>query len=65
MELEHATSLRNNWGNRPCAHPDVEKEYDHGMSTGDYVCTTCGRGEPESDWNTRKGVGDDESKTVG
>ena len=29
------------WGNKPCEHPKLEKEYYLGSDTGDYVCTTC------------------------
>ena len=43
MQLEKANKLRKAWGDKPCNHPDVEKEYYLGSNTGDKVCTTCGR----------------------
>lgn len=52
MQLEEATVLRKNWGNKPCEHPSFEKEYHLGASTGDYICTKCGRafwGNPDRD----------------
>jgi hypothetical protein len=52
MQLDDAVALKKAWGNKPCDHPDYEKEYFNGTSTGDYVCTTCGRavwGRPEKE----------------
>ena len=45
MQMSKAKALREAWerkGNPPCAHPDLDREYDLGGNTGDYVCTTCG-----------------------
>jgi hypothetical protein len=46
MQMDDALRLRTAWiekGNPPCDHPHVDKEYYLGSSTGDWVCTTCGR----------------------
>lgn len=43
MQMDRAAELRQSWGDRPCSHPDLDKEYHLGMQTGDYVCTQCGR----------------------
>lgn len=50
MQLEKAAELRKSWGNKPCSHSNLEKEYYLGASTGDYVCTTCGQAGWGRDW---------------
>ncbi|MEK7723846.1 MAG: hypothetical protein AAB336_05825 [Acidobacteriota bacterium] len=42
MQSDQANKLREKWGNKPCSHPNFEKEYCLGGDTGDYACTTCG-----------------------
>ncbi len=42
MQASAADSLRHRWGGKPCAHPELDKEYYLGSQTGDLVCTTCG-----------------------
>ena len=45
MQFDKANDLRKDWreaGNKPCDHPDTDKEYYLGAQTGDYICTTCG-----------------------
>ena len=42
MQRKKATALRQEWGDKPCTHPALAKEYDLGERTGNYVCTTCG-----------------------
>jgi len=42
MQSDKAAKLRKEWGNKPCNHPYVLKEYYLGAHTGDYVCTQCG-----------------------
>lgn len=42
MQKKRATALQHEWGNEPCAHPALAKEYDLGKRTGNYVCTRCG-----------------------
>jgi hypothetical protein len=51
LQLEEARELRKEWGNKPCDHPRVVKEYYLGTSTGDYVCTTCGTSGWGRNWN--------------
>lgn len=43
MQLSKARQLQAAWGNKPCEHPFLEKEYNLGGDTGDKVCTTCGQ----------------------
>lgn len=42
MQYEKAEQLQKEWGDKPCDHPFIEKEYYLGTSTGDRVCSTCG-----------------------
>ena len=42
MQRKRAAALRTEWGERPCDHPTLAKEYDEGVRTGNYVCTQCG-----------------------
>ncbi len=53
MQDTKAAELRKNWGDEPCDHPHLEKEYHLGMDTGDYVCTTCGETGWGPDWNKK------------
>ena len=48
MQLKEANQLRKAWGNAPCDHPNLEKEYSLGADTGDWVCTQCGRSFPRN-----------------
>ena len=43
MQVSEVAKLREEWGEKPCNHDHIEKEYYLGAHTGDYVCTTCGR----------------------
>ena len=43
MQLSEATKLAKIWGNKPCSHPSLEKEYFGSADTGDKVCTVCGK----------------------
>jgi len=43
MQTREAAERREEWGEKPCNHDHVEREYYLGAHTGDYVCTTCGR----------------------
>jgi len=43
MQTHEATKRREEWGEEPCSHDHIEKEYYLGAHTGDYVCTTCGQ----------------------
>jgi hypothetical protein len=42
MKRKRALQLQQEWGDRPCPHPEFAKEYDHGVRTGKFVCTQCG-----------------------
>lgn len=43
MQLHDARELQQKWGDKPCDHPWVDREYDRQFHTGDEVCTQCGR----------------------
>jgi len=42
MQTDKAKQLREDWGDKPCDHPSIVKEYYLGTHTMDYVCTVCG-----------------------
>lgn len=42
MQRKRAIALRKEWGDTPCPHPALAKEYDAGERTGNFVCTQCG-----------------------
>ena len=42
MKRKRALELQRSWGDRPCPHPALAKEYDLGQRTGNFVCTQCG-----------------------
>jgi hypothetical protein len=42
MEMREAYRRQLKRGDRPCTHPNVEREYYLGSHTGDSVCTVCG-----------------------
>ncbi|MBT2724363.1 hypothetical protein [Bacillus sp. ISL-46] len=45
MQNNDARELQEEWKakeNKPCSHPQIEKEYILGSQTGDFVCSTCG-----------------------
>ncbi len=42
MQKKRADALKQEWGDRPCDHPEFAKLYDMGERTGNYVCTQCG-----------------------
>ena len=54
MQARKAHELRLAWGNKPCSHPDLDKEYDLGADTGDLVCTTCGLTQSRADWEAQR-----------
>lgn len=43
MQAHEVAALQKEWGEKPCTHDRVEKEYYLGTHTGDYVCITCGK----------------------
>jgi hypothetical protein len=42
MQKKKAAALKQAWGDKPCDHPTLAREYDLGERTGNYVCTSCG-----------------------
>lgn len=50
MEMEQASALRIEWGNKHCEHTNLEKEFYLGSPTGDYACTKCGAVGWGKDW---------------
>jgi len=42
MQAQDAVELRKAWGDQPCEHPRLSREYTLGMHSGDSICTTCG-----------------------
>ena len=43
MEMKKVQRLRTAWGDKPCDHPDYDRENYRGMDTGDKVCMQCGQ----------------------
>jgi hypothetical protein len=43
MEYYVAQKVKEKWGNKPCDHPRLEKEYYTGAFLTNYVCVQCGR----------------------
>jgi hypothetical protein len=43
MKLKRAEELRQEWGDKPCDHPQLAKLYDQGVRTGNFACAQCGR----------------------
>lgn len=54
MQMIEAQRLRDAWGEKPCDHPKLEREYYLGVSTGDYVCTQCGKTGWGPNWPSRE-----------
>ena len=54
MQMSDAAALNKAWGDKPCEHPVLDKEYHFGSATGDYACTTCGLTRAGNDWNERR-----------
>ncbi|MDP4224333.1 MAG: hypothetical protein Q8868_13585 [Bacteroidota bacterium] len=42
MEYYKALKLREEWGNKPCDHPKLEKVYFTGAFLLNYACAQCG-----------------------
>lgn len=42
ISFEKANRTAEEWGDKPCSHPNVEKEYGPLGHTGDYRCVQCG-----------------------
>ncbi len=43
MEYYAAKKLREAWGDKPCSHLKIEKEYYADTHTLDYACKQCGK----------------------
>ena len=44
MKQKQAIKLRETFGDAPCEHPALAREYDaEGQRTSNYICTECGR----------------------
>lgn len=42
MQRKKAIELQKAWGDKPCDHPTLAREYDLGERTGNYCCQQCG-----------------------
>jgi hypothetical protein len=55
MQASQAKLIAERWGDKPCDHPGVVKEYMLGAQTGDRICTQCGfTASPEYFENLKK-----------
>lgn len=54
IQNEETRKLSKQWGDKPCDHPHLEKEYYLGTATGDYVCTTCGAAGSGRNWTQKR-----------
>jgi hypothetical protein len=43
MEYYYALKLKESWGEKPCDHPHLEKEYYAGAFLINYICSQCGK----------------------
>jgi hypothetical protein len=43
MEYYIAQKVKDSWGDKPCDHPHLEKEYYTGAFLTNYVCIRCGK----------------------
>jgi hypothetical protein len=43
MEYLDALKVKDAWGDKPCIHPRLEKEYYTGAFLTNYVCVQCGK----------------------
>jgi hypothetical protein len=42
MEYSTAQKVKKEWGDKPCDHPHIEREYYSGAFLTNYVCVECG-----------------------
>jgi hypothetical protein len=54
IQMKEVKAISDQWGDKPCDHPSLSKEYDLGSATGDYVCDQCGQAGYGRDWNKKK-----------
>jgi len=50
VQISEAIKLREKWGDKPCDHKSLDKEYHLGSATGDFVCIQCGCSGWGEDW---------------
>lgn len=50
IDAKDGADLRAKWGDKPCEHPGVLREYVRGSATGDYICARCGEAGWGKDW---------------
>jgi hypothetical protein len=43
MEYNEAQKVKELWGDKPCDHPHLEREFYVGAFLLNYVCTRCGK----------------------
>jgi hypothetical protein len=43
MEYYNLEKIRENWGDKPCEHPSLEKVFYTGAFLTVYCCTSCGK----------------------
>jgi len=43
MEYYLAQKVKEAWGNEPCNHPHIEREYYTGAFLTNYICVQCGQ----------------------
>lgn len=43
MEYYVALKVKESWGDKPCDHPHIEKEYYSGAFLTNWICTQCGK----------------------
>lgn len=43
MEYYVAQKVKDEWGNKPCEHPHLEREYYGGAFLINWICTQCGK----------------------
>ena len=43
MEYYIAQKVKEEWGDKPCEHQQIEKEYYSGAFLTNYVCIRCGK----------------------
>lgn len=43
IQFDVANKIRDSYGDKPCDHPELAKEYYRGAQTQDKICIQCGR----------------------
>ena len=43
MEYYIAQKVKESWGDKPCDHPHIEREYYSGAFLTNYICVQCGK----------------------